>query len=146
MSFELRQSVPLDMVVSPYGPYERPVVKCGEGMTRQSMQDECDINRIVARYEKTGMITHVVRESGVFADVSDVGDYREAIERVRRADEFFMRLPPLVRLEFGNDPAAFLDYVSKPENRADLESRGILEKAPAPPGASAPAAVVPETP
>lgn len=146
MSMILREQYALDLVVSVYGPRVRPVLECPAGLTRQSMAAECDINNIVSRYEKTGMISHVDARSGVFADVSEVGDYREAIDRVRKAEEWFMRLPAKVRAEFKNDPAEFLDYVVKPENRADLEARGILEKAPGDAGGAPPAEGVPGTP
>ena len=42
-------------------PYTREAVQVdagGESRTKQSFQKECDINAIMAKYQKTGAITH----------------------------------------------------------------------------------------
>lgn len=94
--------------------------------TRQSMKDECDVNNIVARFKRTGVITHVARSNPVFADVSNVVDYRESVERVRRANLLFQSFPARVRSAFGNDPAAFLDAVVDESRQAELVALGVL--------------------
>lgn len=98
----------------------------GPGRTRQSEAAACDINRIVERYQQTGVLPMVDREM-FFADVSEMEDYRAAVEQVRRADEAFMRLPPKVRERFGHDPAEFLDFCSDEKNRAELVELGLIE-------------------
>lgn len=108
----------------------RPVVDCSgdPGLTRQSEKDQADINKLMARYEKTGVLPPM-REGGVFGlDVSEVPDYREAVDMVRRADEFFMQYPAAVRSEFRNDPAVFLDFVMDPANAKRAEELGIFPK------------------
>lgn len=113
-----------------YSRADRPpkVVKknFGKSLTRQSEADACDVNLIMARYEKTGVLPSVGREA-FFADVSEMGDYREALENVRRADEAFMSLPAKVRGRFGNDAAEFLDFCSDVENRAEMVEMGLIE-------------------
>lgn len=99
----------------------------GPGRTKQSMKDECDINNIVARYKKTGMLSHVAKHEGRYADVSEITDFRDAIDRVRSASEFFMGLPAKVRSHFDNDPAAFLDAVQDPSRRGELEELGLVK-------------------
>lgn len=112
-----------------------PATICTEPMARQSEAAECDINRIVAQFTKTGVLPQGFAE-GVFSDVSEIGDYREAMERVRLADREFMKLPPQVRAEFGNDPLAFVEFAVQPENRDQMVAMGLLEpvtvKEPAP--------------
>lgn len=43
-------------------------------LTKQSFKDECDINQIVAKFEKTGLVNHLARGVPQFADVSEMGD------------------------------------------------------------------------
>lgn len=105
-------------------------IVCGDVVTKQAFKDECDINRIVQNYDVDGVLMqHVNPRHGVFMDVSEVSDYRGAIEQVRAADEFFMTLPAKVRDAFENDVAAFLDAVTDPSQRERLEGLGVLPKA-----------------
>ena len=117
-----------------------------EDMTKQSMKDECDINNILAQYAKTGLLTPVTQTPGSFVDVSEVGDYREAIHNVREADRLFMQLPSAVRTRFENDPAQFLDFATEESNMDELREMGLLPPLPieepsapeTPPGAPPP--------
>lgn len=109
-------------------------------MTRQSEAEACDINTIVAQFDRTGMVPQV--SPGMFADVSQVGDYQSALETVRVADEMFMQLPAKVRHVFDDDPAVFVDAFNDPSRKAELEQLGLLEKPKEAP--VAPPAPVPE--
>lgn len=110
----------------------RLVVDCtgDEVRTKQSMKAETDINNIVARYRRTGFVEYVNERSPVYADVSDVNDYREAVARVQAAEEFFAGLPSKVRTEFANDPAGFLDFMTdeSPEAKARAEKLGLVAR------------------
>lgn len=106
---------------------KRKVKKFGQSLTRQSEMRNADINLIMAKYEKTGVLPPATRE-GFFADVSQVGDYRDALNRVERADKYFLHLPAAIRKKFDNDPAAFLDYVSDKDNLAEIEEMGLIAK------------------
>jgi len=100
-------------------------------MTRQSDLDASDINVMMKRYEKTGVLP-VGSLDAVFADVSTIGCYQEALERIRVAEGAFLELSPGIRERFANDPVLFLDFASRPENRAELGSLGVLPEAEAP--------------
>ncbi len=103
------------------------IVDCGtDGGAKQSFKDECDVNQILARYAKTGLLTPVTARSPAFVDVTMVGDYRSAIENIRSAQELFMDLPSGIRTEFGNDPAEFLDFCIDPENEDRMRELGLL--------------------
>lgn len=93
--------------------------------TRQSEKAYADINTIMRKYVKTGVLPPATRQ-GFFADVSRVGDYREAIARVEQADKMFEHLDPKLRFKFNNDPAEFLDYVSNADNLESLEELGLI--------------------
>lgn len=121
-------------VRGPNDPVPDTRVYCpAETLTRQSMKDECDINIIMGRYLKTGVLSHVSRDNPVFADVSDLPDYRESVERVKSADALFNSLDAGVRAKFGNDTAAFLDAVMDPGREAELVALGVLKAAEVPP-------------
>lgn len=99
----------------------------GESLTRQSEKAYADINTIMRKYLKTGVLPPATRE-GFFADVSMVEDYREAIARVERADELFLHLDPKVRENFSNDPAEFLDFVTARNEDGSLANLSKMEE------------------
>lgn len=98
--------------------------------TKQSMKEECDINGIMRRFEKTGVITHNAKREAYFADVSEVPDFAQAIEVVRKAEEMFMTLPAKVRLKFENDPAQYVRFCADPANKDAMVELGLMDKAP----------------
>lgn len=95
-----------------------------EGKTRQSEAALCDINLIVARLSRGEVATF--REDGVYADVSDIGDFRESLEKVRRANEAFAALSPRIRNAFENDPGKFVDAFQSPDGTAKLRELGVI--------------------
>lgn len=98
----------------------------GPSLAKQSMAAACDINNIMARYEKTGIVEHVARFGGRYEDVSEIGDYQSSLNTVMLANELFGDLPAVIRARFNNDPAAYLEFVSNPANEAELREMGIL--------------------
>lgn len=113
----------------------------GRSLTKQSEAAATDINKIIERFDAGGMISHVNERTPVYLDVSEVADYRGALEQVRKTNEFFMELPAKVRERFKNDPAEFLDFMTDDANMAEAVELGLVpgegpaaveEKAPAP--------------
>lgn len=115
----------------PEGPRDIPTVCKEPSMTRQSEAESCDINVLMKRYEKTGVLPMDMREA-VFADVSSFGSFREVMETVRKATDAFMELPAATRAQFGNDPVTFIDFCGDPANLPELERLGLVETAQAP--------------
>lgn len=107
---------------------ERVSFQTGSEGAKQSMKDECDVNTILARYAKTGLLTPVTTMPQAFVDVSEIGDYRSALENVRQAGELFMQLPAHIRARFGNDAAMFLDFATDPANVGEMRKMGMLPK------------------
>jgi|SRR5579859_2431667 len=128
----------MDVVLRhPYNiePYDGTV--CEEvSLTKQSEAGDADINVILSRYEKTGIVPVDTREK-LFIDVSQMENYQAVLEHVRTTEEFFMQLPAGVRSRFENSPSVFLDRVVDPAYRKELQEIGLLE---ADPPAEAPAA------
>lgn len=98
-----------------------------EEVTKQAPKDECDINRILKQYSKTGLITHLNRGASDFADLPDQSDFQEALNTVQRAQEAFSELPALVRARFGNDPSSFLEAFNDPSRWKELQELGLIE-------------------
>jgi len=103
----------------------------GASRTKQSFAKECDINNIMKRYEKDGVVNHFNRYGGMYGDFTGVPEYREAVERVMRADAMFMSLPASIRTRFENDPGAFVKFVEDPANKDELTKMGLVRPAPA---------------
>ena len=96
----------------------------GQSMTRQSHKAECDINNIVAKYRKDGVVKHLAKHGGMYEDVTGA-DFREWMNKLVNAQAMFDELPSHIRNKFGNDPAAFLDYVQNPDNLEEMREIGL---------------------
>jgi len=110
--------------MSMYG-VEDTRITCGKGRAKQSMRDECDINLIMAQYVKTGFMSHVSAGIPDFVDVSELTDYRSAIEHVRSVEEYFVGLPAVVRSRFDNDAVSFMEYLESGASEEDLRALGL---------------------
>lgn len=95
-------------------------------MTDPSHAAELDINEIVNRAMKTGIWPGADRQA-LYGDFSDPIDFQESLNIVRRAEDQFSALSADVRKRFANDPALFLEFVSNPENGAELIKLGLAE-------------------
>ncbi len=100
----------------------RKPLKYDDGRTKQSFKDETDIEKIMARFDVTGTISHLSKWQGVYADFSDF-DFHEQSTKLTRGREIFDELPAEVRQEFGQSPAAFFNYVNDPANADDLRKK-----------------------
>jgi phage internal scaffolding protein len=102
-----------------------------KSMTKQSFRDECNINTIMARYEKTGVLVDPLQMRQVkplFDDFSNIPDYQEAQNAIIEAENLFNALPSSIRKRFGNDPALLLDFMSDPDNYDEAVRLGIVSK------------------
>jgi phage internal scaffolding protein len=94
----------------------------------QSAKDECDINNILKKYQKTGLIKHVNDRRPQYVDLPGPVDFQESLNIVKSAMELFESLPSSIRSRFENDPVQYLDFVQNPDNAEELYSLGILER------------------
>lgn len=98
--------------------------------TQQSFKDECDINNIMARYERTGIVDHLAKYEGQYGDFIGYPDYHVAMNRVAAADAMFMTLPASLRERFGNSAEAFLQFAQDPANELELIDMGLMPRRP----------------
>ncbi len=99
---------------------EQPVLVYDDGRTKQAFKDDTDINRILARAQKQGSISHLNKYGGEFADFEEF-DFLEAQLQIRRAGEIFEALPPELRREFQQSPSMFFEFVNDPANKGRLK-------------------------
>src|SRR4051794_22421435 len=102
---KIRESAEKAVVVSPPHRAEAGDISFDgdPGWTKQQFQKDCDVNEILKRCIRYGAPLPGSELQATFADVSQVGDFSEAMRRVRAAEDAFALLPAEVRLEFGND-------------------------------------------
>lgn len=98
----------------------------GVSLTDQQYKRECDINCILKDFGATGRLP--VHGEGVSGDFSEIGDYQACLDRINRAKDEFMALPSDIRSRFGNDPAAYVDFVLDPVNTEECVRLGIKVK------------------
>lgn len=102
------------------------------------MQDECNVNLIMAKWAKTDQAPE--RKGGAFTygDFSNANDYLSAHDQVAEAERAFMTLPSAVRQANHNDPAEFISWATDPANLDELRSLDLAppDQTPAPPPAA----------
>lgn len=112
----------------------------GPTRTKKAFAGECDINEIIRRSKVNGQLPP--GRQGFYADVTDVPDYRGALEIVEYAREQFGMLPAKVRARFENDPGQMLAFLQDANNKEEAKSLGLLkdDAAAKPAGGQAPEA------
>lgn len=95
-------------------------------LTVQETRDEVDINTIVRNFGITGQLPNAVR-APTYGDFTGLNDYQQALNAVIAADEAFMQMPAETRARFHNNPAAFVEFCSKEENREEMAKMGLLK-------------------
>lgn len=98
-----------------------------EKRTKSEFADECDINKIMARYKRTGVLPVDVRKQAAakFGDFSQLPSFMEMQDMLIAANDLFMALPAAVRKQFGNDPHEFLAAAETKEGRELLQKLGL---------------------
>lgn len=131
------ECIPARLIRNPYN-YDRALASVASGLlcpeatrTQQQFKEECDINTIVERFGLTGELPENLKVP-VSGDFTAVTDFQSAMQLIRSSQEAFMEMPASVRERFNNDPGAFVDFVSDPENREEARKLGILNPAPTP--------------
>jgi len=100
----------------------RPDIEYKDGRTKQCFRDECDIDKIMTRFNLTGTISHLNQFEGQYADFSDF-DFHEQTTMLTKGREIFDALPAELRKEFSQSPAKFFAYVNDPANINELAEK-----------------------
>lgn len=95
-------------------------------LTAQEYGPDTDINNIMAKYKKTGVINHLRTKEASYADMSEVSDLLGASIKMQEAKEKFAQLPSEVRKKFADNPQNMIDYLGDPNNLEDAEKLGLV--------------------
>lgn len=123
-------SEPTDELTFVVGPYSKKIRQSVEfdldqDRTQQEFADECDINNIMARYQKTGLIEFVNQHEPQYGDVTGY-EFNAMQDQIVMAKNMFADLPSHVRDRFANDPARFLDFINDENNAQEAAKMGLL--------------------
>lgn len=104
----------------------RVAIDCsGPGRTKQSFKEECNINNIMAKFQRTGLIDHVAKWSPTYGDQLTPDDYQNAQMQIAQANTMYEELPSSLRRKFPG-PAAFLEFVTDPTNEEKMREMKLL--------------------
>ena len=90
------------------------------------MQDECDINEIMRRYQHTGVLPQSNRYPANYGDFSNATDYQASLNQVLEAKAAFEALPSHVRARFQNEPQQLLEFMEDPNNEPEAVKLGLV--------------------
>jgi len=93
-----------------------PVVNAKGGKTKQSFKDRADVNKIVERFRRTGMVDHLARVAPAFRDLTGVQDLHSTLNVIAAGRSAFQSLPAVVRSKFENDMTKLVSFISDPKN------------------------------
>ena len=100
-------------------------LKCDDpSLTQQQFKEDSDINTIVDRFMKSGVLPTPVNMPQ-YVDYEGIFDFQSAMNVVRQADENFMRLDAKVRARFNNSPQEFLEFFGNPDNTEEAIRLGL---------------------
>lgn len=104
----------------------------GESRTQQHFAEQCNINSILKKYQKTGVISHVKSVEARYGDFSQMPDYCENLDKVAKAQQGFEQLPSAIRNHPGikNSLGSFMEFMKDPQNADQLRKWGIFKEAP----------------
>lgn len=105
---------------------KQPAPWADDGRTLQSQAKNCDINLLLARWEKTGTFTHVASQMPTYGDFSNATDYLGAVLQVKEVQRLFHQYPAEIRARFENDPQKLLSFMEDPENHKEAMELGLV--------------------
>lgn len=101
-------------------------------LTQQQFKDECDIRNILVRFRQTGELPPFTTGEAVFADVSTVPEFQDAMNTIARTTEYFESLPSRVRARFNNNPSEYVAFMNDPSNYEEGVKLGLVKPVDAP--------------
>lgn len=106
---------------------KRQSIDCSEPkLTDQSDKKNCDINVIVERFNRTGVLPHI-QNTGEYIDNTKIPQtLTDALDHVIEFREFFESLPVKLRKEMNFDPRNYEAFVNNPDNYDILKKNGLI--------------------
>lgn len=97
--------------------YKKP----GVSLTEQHHAKACDINAIMAKYLKTGVLDHVKENEALFGDISQL-DFKGSMDTIKAVETQFYDLPAYARKHYQGDPQKYLAAISTEEGIRELRN------------------------
>ncbi len=107
-----------------YSPRVSVLSPTGEEPAQQQFKEDCDINTIMQRFQKSGAIDHVSNHQPQYGFATP-SDYHTSMNIIAIADSMFNDLPSGIRNRFSNNPEEFLEFVQNPDNADEAKKLGI---------------------
>jgi len=100
--------------------------------TQKQFGEQVNVNTIMAKYKKTGLIDHVRKQPGKYQDLTNLPDYMTAMQTVITANTTFETLPSEVRNRFNHDPAQLIEFLGNSKNYQEAVKLGLVIPIPEP--------------
>lgn len=97
----------------------------GPSRTQQHHAERVNINTIVAKYRKTGALSHLAPRTPLYGDFNPRLTLQEAFDQVEAANEEFRRLPAALRRRCGEHPVGLLRMLETVEGCRELHELGL---------------------
>lgn len=94
-------------------------IVCTDNKTKQKVGIEHDLNKLIAKYKKTGQMPRLnyngsdITDGENVIDLTQIGDFQECQNRIARANEMFHNYPSMVRRRFNNNVSEFTEFMDK---------------------------------
>ena len=97
-----------------------------ESKTEQSHMAALNVNKIVAKYQKTGLLPNRQGKEPMYGDFTGIEDFHTCQNRIAQAKTDFMSLPSDIRERFHNDPGELVQFINDPDNIEEARELGLL--------------------
>ncbi len=115
------------LIRSAYGEKQKVTITTLDARTEQCHRDECDITKIIAKYDRTGVLNHVNEFEARYEDLTGL-DYQTMLNTVANAQSMFEGLPSEIRNQFANDPANFISFMDDENNNEQMYEMGLKNR------------------
>jgi len=129
---ELRPSRTLNrkVTVRKNGSLRIQTINKDKSETQQQYVETTDINTIMKKYSNNMNLIPDLQQRGVYADVSELPSYQDALNTVIAAEKAFESVPADLRYRLQNDPQKFIEYLNDPKNKEEATTLGFFTKPP----------------
>ena len=115
------------LIRSAYGEKQKVTLTTLDARTEQCHRDECDINKIIAKYDRTGVLNHVNDFEARYEDLTGL-DYQTMLNTVANANSMFEGLPSEIRNQFDNEPQKFISFMDDENNNEQMYEMGLKQR------------------
>lgn len=94
--------------------------------TEQHHKDACNINNIVKKYNKTGLLEHTTSMEHAYGDCTGQ-EFKDALDLAINAQREFYKFPSEIRKRFNNSVQEYFQFMENPSNRDEAIKLGLVD-------------------